>query len=458
MAGMVVKNNMSAMNTLNTLNKNQNALQKSLGKVSSGLRINSAGDDASGYAIAERMAVQMRSLDQDNKNAQNGNSMLKVAEGAVANTVEIISTLKEKVLNAANDTNTDSDRQQIQKELDQMIDQIDDNANVTYNGKYLVDGSHNRQVAGLDPGTTPPTANGVGTYTHLTNRSFASTTGQMTRVTALQDSTGRNLGIQPGDTITVSWVQQGETNIITYPINANTRFQALFTGAGGTQIAGTHSIATNITFSSFSSKIGIDASGDEVYTPDYENAVTYRATNPGLDGQISGLTISVTDTTGKINKSANAILDNFEESIRAENNSPDNAMVLQTGTKANQSIKVGFSDMRSFALGLKATDGTTLNISTQKFANAAINVLDMALQKCLNQQTTIGAVESRLEYTSANIVTGSENTQASMSTMRDADMAMEMTEYTKNNVLLQAAQSMLAQANQNSSSVLSLLQ
>ena len=458
MAGMVVKNNMSAMNTLNTLNKNQNALQKSLGKVSSGLRINSAGDDASGYAIAERMAVQMRSLDQDNKNAQNGNSMLKVAEGAVANTVEIISTLKEKVLNAANDTNTDSDRQQIQKELNQMIDQIDDNANVTYNGKYLVDGSHNKIVTGLDPGTTPPSENGVGTYTHLTNRNFASTTGQMTKVTALKDSTGRNLGIQSGDTITVSWVQQGETNIIAYPIDEDTRFQSLFNGSGGTQIAGTHSIAANITFSSFTSKIGIDASGNEVYTPDYENAVTYRASNAGVDGQISGLTISVTDKHGNINKSANSVLDNFEESIRAENNSPDNAIVLQTGTKANQAIKVGFSDMRSYALGLKATDGTTLNISTQKFANAAVNVLDMALQKCLNQQTTIGAVESRLEYTSANIVTGSENTQASMSTMRDADMAAEMTEYTKNNVLSQAAQSMLAQANQNSSSVLSLLQ
>lgn len=458
MAGMVVKNNMSAMNTLNTLNKNQNALQKSLGKVSSGLRINSAGDDASGYAIAERMAVQMRSLDQDNKNAQNGNSMLKVAEGAVANTVEIISTLKEKVLNAANDTNTDSDRQQIQKELDQMIDQIDDNANVTYNGKYLVDGSHNKKVTGLDPGTTPPSENGVGTYTHLTNRNFASTTGQMTKVTALKDSTGRNLGIQPGDTITVSWVQQGETNIVIYPVDEDMRFRSIFNGSGGTQIAGHFPINTNITMASYDSKIGIDASGNEIYTPDYENAVTYRAANAGVDGQISGLTISVTDKQGNINKSANSVLDNFEESIRAENNSPDNAIVLQTGTKANQAIKVGFSDMRSYALGLKATDGTTLNISTQKFANAAINVLDMALQKCLNQQTTIGAVESRLEYTSANIVTGSENTQASMSTMRDADMAMEMTEYTKNNVLLQAAQSMLAQANQNSSSVLSLLQ
>ena len=135
MAGMVVKNNMSAINTLNTLNKNHGALSKSLQKVSSGMKINSAADDASGYAISERMRVQIRSLDQDNKNTQNGSALMKVAEGAVQSTVDILKTLKEKVINAANDTNTDSDRAQIQKELDQSIDQINDNANVTYNGK-----------------------------------------------------------------------------------------------------------------------------------------------------------------------------------------------------------------------------------------------------------------------------------------------------------------------------------
>lgn len=463
MAGMVVKNNMSAVNTLNVLNRNANELTKSLRKVSSGMRINSAGDDASGYAIGERMAVQMRSLDQDNRNAQNGNSMLKVAEGAVANTVEIISTLKEKVLNAANDTNTDSDRAQIQKELDQMVDQIDDNANVTYNGMYLVDGSHNRTVK-----TDPLAAEGeAGTFTHLTNRSFAANTTGGTALTALTDSTGRSLGINDGDTITVSWVREGKTYIIAYPVDSTYVAGAailsdLFDGSGGTVIAGDlespSDIMKHIEVSSTTNKIGTDSSGNDVYTPDYEPAVTYRSVHAGLDLQISGLTISVTDKDGNINKSANAVLDNFEESIRAENASPDNAIVLQTGTKANQAIKVGLSDMRAFALGLKAKDGTTLNISTQKFANAAINVLDMALQKCLNQQTKIGSVESRLEYTSANLSIASENTQSSMSTIQDADMAAEMTAYTKNNVLLQAAQSMLAQANQNSSSVLSLLQ
>ena len=112
---MVVKNNMTAVNTLNILNKNSSALSKSLQKVSSGMKINSAADDASGYAISERMRVQIRSLDQANQNTQNGSSMMKVAEGAVSSTVEILKTLKEKAVNAANASNTDSDRQTIQK-------------------------------------------------------------------------------------------------------------------------------------------------------------------------------------------------------------------------------------------------------------------------------------------------------------------------------------------------------
>ena len=133
-------------------------------------------------------------------------------------------------------------------------------------------------------------------------------------------------------------------------------------------------------------------------------------------------------------------------------------MVLQVGTKANQSIKVGLTDMRAEALGLQSSSGANIQIGTQQQANAAISVLDNAVAKALDQQTTIGSIESRLEYTSANLTTASENVQSSESTIRDANMAKEMTEYTKNNVLMQAAQSMLAQANQSSSSVLSLLQ
>ena len=618
---MVVKNNMTAINTLNTLNKNSSALSKSLQKVSSGMKINSAADDASGYAISERMRVQIRSLDQANQNTQNGSSMMKVAEGAVSSTVEILKTLKEKAVNAANDSNTDSDRQTIQKELDQSIDQINDNANVTFNGKYLVDGSKNTV--------------GNATYTALSNQNLSTDTTKDTKLTELKSRSGDSLEIMDTDKVTVSYVKGGKTYSATFDVSyatdptnnpskkdgirtlqdiftqaemindedtifgsaandsiakvngltdaekttkqtevqtANNAFTAAkgtykgavtnfdtaqktfdtavdtFKAAIATYNAGaaaTDKIDTNalaglsgmdylataagqgnfaklkadttggqaittmsnalkayngatydagktladidvrtggavkdydnavsayeaakIDYSKSAaaptlltgSKVGVSAADSVVETASGQNAVTITANASGVGGQISGFNISISDKNGNVKKSANAALDAFEETVRAQNKSEDNAISLQVGAKANQSIKVGLTDMRAEALGLQGADGTKLNISTQNKANAAINVLDNAIQKALDQQTTIGSVESRLEYTSTNLTTASENVQSSESTIRDADMAKEMTNYTKNNVLLQAAQSMLAQANQSSSNVLSLLQ
>ena len=589
---MVVKNNMTAINTLNTLNKNSSALSKSLQKVSSGMKINSAADDASGYAISERMRVQIRSLDQANQNTQNGSSMMKVAEGAVSSTVEILKTLKEKAVNAANDSNTDSDRQTIQKELDQSIDQINDNANVTFNGKYLVDGSKNTI--------------GNATYTALSNQSLKEGTTGETELTNLASRSGDSLEIHSTDKVTVSYVQAGKTHTTTFQVGykdaagadkihtlqdifnaaedidknsdifANQANDSVLAAQGikgtaadnvkgdvktamdkkiaeadkfaaaekkakdeGVTIAGLQTLvdaynakaganAITVKAENYSSvteytealkvdpkygdlataagaganqavakavtdeidkistetgawktakdaytdadrktlqaklltgsTVGLAASNDTVDTASGKDAITITANTAGIGGQISGFNISITDSKGNVKKSANAALDAFEETIRAQNKSDDNAISLQVGAKANQSIKVGLTDMRAEALGLQGADGTKLNISTQTKANAAINVLDNAIQKALDQQTTIGSVESRLEYTSTNLTTASENVQASESTIRDADMAKEMTNYTKNNVLLQAAQSMLAQANQSSSNVLSLLQ
>ena len=437
---MVVKNNMSALSTLNTLNKNTKALSKSLQKVSSGMKINSAADDASGYAISERMRVQIRSLDQANSNAQNGGSMMKVAEGAVSSTVEILKTLKEKAVNAANDTNTDADRQTIQKELDQSIDQINDNANVTFNGQYLVDGSKNSKT--------------TVTCTALTNQSLAEDTASDTVLTGLKARNGDSLNIQATDTITVSWVKDGKTYTASTQVGTKTLSAALNAMKDGSQ-----TLSTDISLSAGkTSFITVDGSGNSVYTASGESSITITSKGTGVDGQISGFTISITDNTGAVRKSANAALDAFDETLRAQNASVDNSINLQIGTKANQTIKVGLTDMKAQALGLQGKNNDTIQVSNQEQANAAINVLDAAIQKALDQQTTIGAVQSRLEYTQSNLTTASENVTAAESTIRDADMAKEMTEYTKNNVLMQAAQSMLAQANQSSSNVLSLLQ
>ena len=435
---LVVKNNMMAVNTLNTLNKNQNALSTSLKQVSSGMKINGAVDDASGYAISERMRVQIRSLDQDNQNTQNGNSMMKVAEGAVSSTVDILKTLKEKVINAANDTNTDDDRLTIQKELNQSIDQINDNANITFNGKYLVDGTHNQKV--------------TATTTTFTNQSMSTATTKTSVMTSLLDRTGRNLNIHSQDTITVSYVNQGKTETTTFKVSTQTLSEVI------KRLTGTGVIGGMSTDVGANSIIGTNAAGDTVYTASGESAISLYAAGTGVGKSIGGITFSITDTQGNINKSANAVLDAFSETVRAQDNSQDNSMNFQIGTRANQAIRVGMTDMRAQALGLQGSDGATLNISTRDKANAAINVLDNAIAKALDQQTTIGAVQSRLNYTSQNLTTASENVQASESTIRDADMAKAMTNYTKNNVLMQAAQAMLAQANQSSSGVLSLLQ
>ena len=430
---MVVKNNMSALTTLNTLNKNTNALSKSLQKVSSGMKIISAADDASGYAISERMRVQIRSLDQANSNAQNGGSMMKVAEGAVSSTVEILKTLKEKAVNAANDTNTDADRATIQKEMDQSIDQINDNANVTFNGQYLVDGSKNKKTDQ--------------TTTLMTNQSLSTETTKSFKLTELKARNGDGLNIHSTDTVTISYVKNGQTHTAS-------------TEVGSKKLADVISSLTKgaVTVKEQGTFIGIDGSGNTVATASDKNAITIASASGGIAGQIAGFTMYITDNKGNVNKSANAALDAFDESLRAQNKSEDNSIVMQIGTKAGQSINVGLTDMKAIALGLQGDDGKTLSIGNQENANAAINVLDAAIQKALDQQTTIGSIESRLEYTQSNLTTASENVTAAESTIRDADMAKEMTEYTKNNVLMQAAQSMLAQANQSSSNVLSLLQ
>lgn len=439
---MVVKNNMSAKNTLNELNRNEKARTKNQKNLSTGMKINGADDDASGYAISEKMQTQIRSLSQDLDNTQTAMSMLKVAEGGVQSTVDILSTLKEKVINAANDTNTDEDRAIIQKELDQAVSQIDENANVMYNGKIVLDGSHNNEVK-------------PATYTVLANESLDPNISDFDNITDMCDVTGRSLGIMPDSRIEYSYVHQGTTYTSVLDPVGGWVVQDMFSRS---VMPDGNNPPSSMISAGLDSFLGKDRTNSDVYTVSGNKALIFEAGQPGVDGQIAGFTINVVNKDGTVNHTANAVLNDFREAIRAENESPDNALTFQIGTKANQSVKMGFSDMRSTALGLRANDGTTLSISTQEKANAAISVLELAIGKALAVQTNIGSVENRMNFTAANITTASENTQATESIIRDADMAKEMTAYTKNNVLVQASQSMLAQANQSSSSVLSLLQ
>ena len=441
---MVVKTNRDALTTLNNLNRNSSALSKSLSKVSTGMKINSAKDDASGYAISERMRVQIRSLDQANQNTQNGNSMLKTAEGAVSSTIEILKSLKDKAINAANDTNnTETDRATIQKEMDQFIDQIDDNANVTYNGKYMLDGTKNFKT---DSGTKS-------TYINM-SLSTATTSG--TNLTDLSNRAGSSLEITSTDRISISYVNGGKTYSTSFQISTNATVASLTTSSALNDANKSFSFGTSI---SVATTAGTTRGNNTSFPSDGQTAVVLEASSSGVANQISGFTIRITDSEGNVRKSATEALNNFVEIIHPEDASEDNSITFHTGEKSNQSIKVGLKDMRAKALGLKNdVTGNNVNVATVNRAEGSIAILDTALSRALDMQTTLGAIQARLDYTSSNLTVSSENTSASESTIRDADMAKEMTEYTKNNVLLQASQSMLAQANQNSSAVLSLLQ
>lgn len=435
---MFVSNYVSSLSILNVMNKHASAMAKHMSHIATGSRIASVAEDPSGWAIGMRMSVQIRGLDQANRNAQQYKSMLKVADGGVSSTVDILRTLKEKAIEAANDTCTDSDRQTIQKLFNQYADQIDDNALITYNGKYLINGSHN-------------TASKL-TNQAYTNSSLSTDTTTDTKLTDLLRRNGDSLNILADDTVNVSYVKDGKTYTTSYKVE-NTTVKDIFTKANAIDTA-----VFDVDNMSDTNEIGVDETGRTVKTVDDKNALTIKAKTAGTDGAVSGFTISITDKNGQVKKNANSSLDAFTEKIQPRNENSGDMLYAQVGTKSNQGIKLGLGDMTSLGLGLRSKDGDVLNVTTRDGANAAISVLDNALNRALDQQTTIGAVSSRMDYTIQNLTTQSENTTAAMSTLMDANLAKEMVEYTKENILLQAAQAMLAQNNKNAAWFLSLLQ
>ena len=434
---MYVNNFVMSTSILNTLNYHQTQASKHLLNISTGLKIRSVADDPSGWAIGQRMDVRIRSLDAANGNAQRMKSLLKVADGGISSTVDILKKLKEKAIEAANDTATDSDRQTIQKLFDQYVDQIDDNAYVDYNGKNLLDGS--RQGAAQ------------ATQQAYTNRALSTDTTAMTKLTDLARRNGDSLGITDSDTINISYVKEGKTYSASFSAKDAT-VKDIFT-----KMNAIDGDVFDVAGLSTTSVIGTDAYGEEKQTVDGENALTIKAKTAGKDGAIAGFTIGITDSKGQEKKSVNNVFNEFTETIEPRNAASDSSLYAQTSADANRGMKISLGDMRAEALGLRGRDGTVLSVTTKEGANAAMNVLDNALSRALDQQTTVGAMSSRLDYTISNLTVQSENLTDAKSTILDADMAKEMLAYTKENVLMQAAMAMLAQNNQNAAWFLSLL-
>ncbi len=425
------------LSLLNQLNSKYSSAMKHATAIATGNKVNSAGDDASIYAIGQRMGVEIGALGQAAANTQTGSSMLKVADGAMSNTLDILTTMKERVLAAANSTAKDSDRANIQKELNQYIDQITDNSLVEFNGRALMNGSN--------------TYASQQTTQAYTNRSLGTEVTGSTKLTDLTRRAGDNLGIAATDTVSVSYVKDGKTYHTSYSA-ADTTLEDIFkhaNQAGGGEVFNPDLGAAK--------EIGTDSSGRMINTADGKNGITVKAAASGKAGEISGFTISVQDASGNEKKSVNNALDAFSESIGAANQHEDNSLTLQVGSGSNQSIKVGLGDISARALGLVGSDGSYLSVGTIGDASAAISVIDNAISKVLDQSTNVGALSSRLEYTYSNLTTQTENLTAAQTTLLAADMAKEITAYTSDNILMQASQAMLAQSYQNSSWFLNLL-
>lgn len=393
---MIINHNLASLNTYNRMTANQKATESSLAKLSSGLRINSAADDAAGLAISEKMRGQIRGLDQATRNAQDGTSLLQTAEGGLNETQSILQRMRELAVQATNDTNTTADRTALQTEMTQLTNEIDRIANTTeFNTKKLLNGSLKGVTAAIA---------GAG----AAEATFANGTVVMSQMTLF--SVAKRTDVVHLNVVSSSTISAGLSN-------------------------GKFSITTVLGNIS-NGKVKI--SGSSIVISDGTQSLKYSIKNASKIQSGDSITISVTQA-------------------QAANSDSTKAIHLQIGANAGQELEVGIDKMDSTSLGVRATSGAALDITSQSKASGAVMLINNAIQTVSIERSTLGAYQNRLDHTVNNLTTSSENLTSAESRIRDVDMAKEMTTYQKNSILNQASQAMLAQANQLPQGVLQLL-
>ena len=420
----VINTNIAATRTSNIYNKNNANMNTYLSRVATGQKINSVKDNASQWAISEKMRERMNSLSQAHQNTQNDNALLKTAEGGISNTVDILRTLKARAINAADGTLQNSDRALIQKEVDGLIEQINDNANkVTYNGIKLLDGS----------------ASGSGTAATTAVQGIAFATDNATDASKLEDSDVWSQDGTSAKPIVLNWKNAAGTATATSigSFDKDTTVSALVTAINNKLDAENSGAGTGFNVAFYAKDATI--TGD-VTAP---NAGIYAvASDSGADNNFTFVSLTV-DGTAK----------GTVKDVQAGANASSGALDFQVGDDDSFRISANLPNMKAATLGIGSID-----VSTASGAMSAMGLLDTALTTALSAAADVGALEQRLGYTADNLTTMNENLEASDSAIRDSDIAKDMTNYMKYAVLSQASQYMLAQAGQNAFSVLNLLQ
>ena len=453
---MVINHNMSSANANRQIGVNSTNANKSMEKLSSGLRINRAGDDAAGLAISEKMRGQIRGLDQANGNAQDSISMIQTAEGALSETHSILQRMRELAVQSANDTNNDADRGQIQKEMDQLKSEVTRiSTDTEFNTKKLLNG---------DMGKTAQQGLGAAVYTGL--QATGSDLASGSYVLTMADAGTDTFAITSGATAVTAGTILGD---IAVDAGAQIKYGSYtldvsnFDGANADlKLTGPDGKVTTVTGAAFDQAVtiaGLDfAFNTENLTGD--GTVKFDLTSAGLEIDLSG--DKTVDNSAIASYSGGTLnVGGFEFSVLTNHgadtnnkaiNVIDKSVKFQIGANADQNTSLSINNMSATALGVNSID-----VTTQTGANAAITTIQSAIDTVSSERAKLGANQNRLEHTIANLGTSSENLTSAESRIRDVNMAKEMSTFSKNNILSQAAQAMLAQANQQPQQVLQLL-
>ena len=410
---MVVQHNMQAANANRMLNVTTSAQSKSTEKLSSGYRINRAADDAAGLTISEKMRKQIKGLDRASTNAEDGVSAVQTAEGALTEVHSMLQRMNELAVQSSNGTNSQTDRKAIQDEIDQLTSEIDRVSETTkFNETYLLKGD----------ATKTDTAYFMESKYNVTGGIYAE--GSDTEITTAADL---EKAIKDGKKL----------------------YTAAYNKANNPQTA--DKIAVKGKDYAYVTKL-YDKNGKEVSAQNIQDsknadgtaADNYYTSNAGLAGKNA-----TPPTNMEIEKDA---AKNFTKGYEVNGSISFNLHVGADSADDNK-IAVKIESMSAKGIGVYG-----LKVDTEDDATAAIDRIAEAVQKVSSQRSTLGAAQNRLEHTIANLDNVVENTTSAESRIRDTDMAQEMVNYSKNNILAQAGQSMLAQANQSNQGVLSLLQ
>jgi len=452
---MRINNNISAVNSHRQLGLNTSSQGRTTERLSSGLRVNRAADDAAGLAISEKMRTQIRGLNRASLNIQDGISLLQTAEGGMQGITSMLQRQRELIIQALNDTNEELDRDAIQLELDQLRQEVDATAFQThFNGTSLLNGGINSDGS-IDPSRVTITARGFaggGNEVYITIQAGSNRPVGYFDITPPDNRTG-TFGASVGFGIyanITSGVFGGFSFSVTAPNGDSFSIDVYNTPQNATvQIPNFGQIILDSQTSAQGGRVRFDLVAQDNWPDQLDSdfigrwivSIDNSANNANLSGYLhGGLNGHSQDLIG------NEDVEWLEAGVIIDR------LWIQSGANSGDGVWVGLHDMRAVALGVDE-----IFAQPRELANASLEALDRAINRVSMSRATVGAQQNRLEFAQQNVDNTSENLSAAESRIRDTDMAREMTQFTKDQILVQSSIAMLSQANAMPQSVLQLL-